>query len=346
MAIALRSTTTAATTVPGTTVDVPKPAGLADGDVVIITVGAATDGGGGSTIGFAVPTFTQIVGSTRAGSVAYNGCSFYKVITNAAGEPASWTVTVTPGSAFTLNIVAGASAWTGVDTGSPIDAGAVNQAQTSLSVIAPTLTTVTNGAMLVFHGMNRRALTYTPDAAMSEDYDHASTGGAVGTIASEELAHELRATAGATGTRTATLSGASARENQGTLFALRPSSGPPPTSNAGVDQSVQPGEAVSLTGTAAPPAGGSVTSTVWTQVSGTAVTLTGGTTLTPSFTAPTTVDEHAIVLRLTVTANTGTTATDDVTVNVAAAPYLMRRESGAWVRRKLLRRVAGAWVWP
>lgn len=89
----------------------------------------------------------------------------------------------------------------------------------------------------------------------------------------------------------------------------------PPVVSAGPDQSVTIGSTCSLTGTATDP-DGTIASTVWSfvsypQAAGSAPTLTGGTTLTPSFQP---AQAGAYVLQLTATDNGGATTSDQVTV--------------------------------
>lgn len=91
-----------------------------------------------------------------------------------------------------------------------------------------------------------------------------------------------------------------------------------PTANAGSDVTVTQLTPVSLTGTASDLDGDPLTYQ-WTQTSGTAVALTGATTLTPSFTAP--AKTNAIqTLTFDLVANDGfvNSAPDSVTVSVAA----------------------------
>jgi len=98
-----------------------------------------------------------------------------------------------------------------------------------------------------------------------------------------------------------------------------------PLANAGADQSVAPGAAVTLAGSGTD-ANGTVASFAWTQTSGTAVTLTGAATATPAFTAP--ASAGTLVFELTVTDNQGATSTDTVSVSVNApssgAPAIAR----------------------
>ncbi len=60
-----------------------------------------------------------------------------------------------------------------------------------------------------------------------------------------------------------------------------------PTADAGADQTVAAGATVNLDGTgSSDPDAGDTLDYTWTQTGGTAVTLTGADTATPSFTAP------------------------------------------------------------
>lgn len=93
----------------------------------------------------------------------------------------------------------------------------------------------------------------------------------------------------------------------------------PPTANAGGDQNVYGGDTVNLDGTGSSDSDGTITGWAWTQLSGTTVSLTGATTSTPSFTAPTGVTE-TLVFQLEVTDNDSATDTDTVSINVSPAP--------------------------
>jgi len=89
-----------------------------------------------------------------------------------------------------------------------------------------------------------------------------------------------------------------------------------PVANAGIDQSVTEGDMVTLDGTGSSDADGSIVSYLWEQESGTAVTLTGDSTSTATFTAPDVgLAGETLRFRLTVTDNHGQSSSD--TVNVA-----------------------------
>jgi uncharacterized protein YkwD len=88
-----------------------------------------------------------------------------------------------------------------------------------------------------------------------------------------------------------------------------------PTADAGPDMMVQPGDAVSISGSGSDP-DGVIVNWSWTQVSGTAVNLSGASNPNVGFTAPATAGD--IRLRLTVTDDDGASDSDDVIVTVEA----------------------------
>ncbi len=95
-----------------------------------------------------------------------------------------------------------------------------------------------------------------------------------------------------------------------------------PTANAGANQTVNEGAAVTLSGSGTD-SDGTIASYAWTQTAGPVVTLTNANTATASFTAPQVTADTVLTFRLTVTDNQGATgsATTNVTVrNVNAAP--------------------------
>jgi RHS repeat-associated protein len=89
-----------------------------------------------------------------------------------------------------------------------------------------------------------------------------------------------------------------------------------PTANAGTDQSVNEGSAVSLNGAASSDADGTITTYSWTQTAGPVITLSGTATATPSFTAPSVSADTVLSFQLTVTDNDGGTDSATATVTV------------------------------
>lgn len=88
-----------------------------------------------------------------------------------------------------------------------------------------------------------------------------------------------------------------------------------PTANAGVDQTVTEGDAVTLAGSAGD-ADGTIAVTAWTQLSGLTVVLSEPSALVTEFTAPATAVDVTLRFRLQVTDDDGASATDDVNVLV------------------------------
>ena len=93
-----------------------------------------------------------------------------------------------------------------------------------------------------------------------------------------------------------------------------------PTANAGPDKAITlPTTSSAPTGTSATDSDGSISSTVWSFVSGPVTpTITNGSTLTPTFTNMTVAGTY--VFRLTATDNLGATGSDTMQVTVSAAP--------------------------
>ena len=93
---------------------------------------------------------------------------------------------------------------------------------------------------------------------------------------------------------------------------------PPPTTlvvNAGPDQQVSPGSLVRLSGTVIPAS----QSVLWSQVSGTSVTLSAAATTTITFVAPISTQAQTLVFRLTSTDTNGIASSDTVSIMVLAA---------------------------
>lgn len=92
----------------------------------------------------------------------------------------------------------------------------------------------------------------------------------------------------------------------------------PPTANAGADQTVNEGDAVTLSGSGTDPDDG-IKSYQWTQTAGTpTATLSDSTAASPTFTAPDVgVGGAALTFQLTVTDNGGLQATDSCIVNIS-----------------------------
>ena len=133
-------------------------------------------------------------------------------------------------------------------------------------------------------------------------------------------------TAPAVATRTAltfrltvTDNGGATGAGETTVTVSPPAANRPPVASAGSDQSVASGAAVTLNGGGSDP-DGSVAGYAWTQTAGPTVSLSGASSATATFTAPTVATSTTLTFRLTVTDDDGATGADDATVTVAPAP--------------------------
>jgi large repetitive protein len=95
-----------------------------------------------------------------------------------------------------------------------------------------------------------------------------------------------------------------------------------PVSNAGVDQSVNAGDSVSLDGIGSKDAEGNITSYSWKQIQGPAVTLNGSDTARASFTAPSVSSDTSLKFSLTVKDDKGAVSSPTiVTITVKAVNH-------------------------
>ena len=102
-----------------------------------------------------------------------------------------------------------------------------------------------------------------------------------------------------------------------------PPSNPPPVANAGPDQAVASGAAVTLDGSGShDPDGQPITTRAWTQTSGTAVVLSSSSAVGPTFTAPTVASGSSpatLVFSLVVADANASSPADTVTITVNPA---------------------------
>lgn len=100
-----------------------------------------------------------------------------------------------------------------------------------------------------------------------------------------------------------------------------------PSANAGIDQTVDENSLVTLNGSGSDP-DGTIASFNWKQLSGTQVILSNATAASSSFTAPDIKPDEILSFELTVTDNSGATATDTVDVTVLNINQLPIADAG------------------
>jgi hypothetical protein len=192
MPIAFRAatdyTTTSAAPTPA------KPTGTASGDVLLAVVSLYT---GSDAIAITPPSGWDLISNAQY-TTLMRQTMYIKVA--GGSEPASYTWTISSSSYVDVHIIA----LTGVNTTTPQDATATTNSGTATTRSALGLTIVTPGAWIVVASTGFDFATPTPSGM---------------TARTPYLFTEARATAGATGDRTAT---ASADEWTAIMVALRP----------------------------------------------------------------------------------------------------------------------------
>lgn len=191
MAIALRSSGQAL--VAGTSATVTKPAGVVVGDVLYAWVSSDESASTGAPTGWT---------SVFSGGATGRFLRIWRKVATSS-EPANYAFTVgTATNTPSISIII--AAFTGVNNTTPEDVavGATNVTTASKTAAAPSVTTVTAGAMVLCSYTIRETsgttITTTPPTGMTEMQDVQS-----GWLASE-LSYLTQASAGATGTKTAT----------------------------------------------------------------------------------------------------------------------------------------------
>ena len=197
--IVRESVSQATNTAARTTLTVPKPANVAQGDLLVSCLAL----NGGSITAAGVPAgWTRLAAVTTIANPKVYG--YYKVATASEAASYSWTTTSTTGG----GAIARYSGASGLDTAATSASGAAKSSGT-----VPAVTTTTAKAMLVgCMSVNSSSATLAPPAGMVQ---------AVETGARRfEIADGIQAIAGPSGAKTWTFS--AAREWAGWLVALRP----------------------------------------------------------------------------------------------------------------------------
>jgi len=196
---------------PSTSITLSKPAGAVPGDVLLAIAAHQS----GSATNLSAPGgWTAVPNTDYSDGNAARIHAWYKITGSA--EPSSYTFTLSgAGQAIAGGIVAITGA-----TSTPINAslGQVN-GTSSFYLTAPSITTTSAKTLLVYAGAVNAPLAITPPAFMGERFDVRTNGSF---NVSLEAATQVIASSGATGVRTAYLSGGS--RGPAIAVALTPSS--------------------------------------------------------------------------------------------------------------------------
>lgn len=160
MAIVRQTFNAAIWTSSATTSNINKPSGLANGDVLLWTTQYQPLFGDNTIRTFSLAGWTAVPGNTAFDATDGMGTyALYKVITNAAGEPASYTFTASAaiqGGSIEL------TRYSGVDNGTPIDATTTTTIATNTtSPASPSITTTVANTKLVGQIANPSASSAT-----------------------------------------------------------------------------------------------------------------------------------------------------------------------------------------
>lgn len=195
-----------------TSVNQTPPTGVAEKDIMIAHVIARGDS---QTI--TTPSGWTIVSSTPTTDGSYTPDVIHALFWREAAADETSAYTFNVGSSNTLGVVI--AVFRDCDLTTPINANDDQVNASSTTITAPTITTTVNNALLVFFNGSATTQATSPNGGLTECWEQS---GGTNTVNSYG-ATETFATAGATGTRTATY--ASARASTGLLLALAPTAG-------------------------------------------------------------------------------------------------------------------------
>ena len=207
------ASTTAYSAATTTTVSVTKPAGTATGDVVVASITADLN----PTMATVPSGWTPIVNGLSVNSSSSSGArifTYYHVVGSSDPGTYSWTLSAAE------KWGAGITAYRGVNTSTPLDSSvvtAVNTSYSGTSLAIPSITTASNKALLI-GGVGLDSTSPGLIGKPSGWTEEWQAGG--GQIA--EQADQIKATAGASGVATWTLT--SGRAMSGWRTALKPAS--------------------------------------------------------------------------------------------------------------------------
>lgn len=301
----------------GSSITLTKPSNIADGDLLVAVLYWRNANGTPT-----VPSSWVLLGTLNTTFETFG--VYAKPIPTASGEPADYTWGINTGTQRTLGIifrVLGANLSAIQDS-----AGSLAAYTGTASVVLPQVTTVAADTLLVGYAIANGVTTgappvFTGPGSMTTiESRSADNGGATSAI---WVGTQVLAAAGATGTRTATMS-PSAANSGGIMVAITgiPAATSPP--DLGPTQTVESLAPVTITASIA----GTVTAWVWSQTAGPTVTL-DDTANVVTFDAPATIDGTSITVEAVATIGGVDSPAGSVTVNVRAHQWWVLR-SGVW----------------
>lgn len=222
MAIALEGTPTLAEgDGTSTGIAVPYPSGIVSGEILLAQISFSQE-----VISTVPPAgWNLAMDHQNATANTMSQAMFWKLATGS--ETGTVTFDGDPADLQDGRITGRMTRWSGVDTTNPIDVVGAKVGGTGTSIPLTSVTTVTDGAVMIYQ-ITQNSTTATISTLSGTTKYGANTGGTVGRV--QHTAYELRATAGATGTRTWTSN--TSTQYGGISLALRPSTGPVPNNLA------------------------------------------------------------------------------------------------------------------
>jgi hypothetical protein len=207
-----------------TTITINKPANVVDGDLMLLKI-AQNDTLNPSSIALSDSTYWGAAINENFGVNGATAChtAYYKKQWS-TGDATSWTATI---GASTLDDESFVFRVTGHDPVTPIDVAAGSQNSTqSTGPVSPSVTTLTDGAVVIYGVSAKNGSVLTAEdlgnpigTTLIQNKRSRNASGGV----NSGLAYELRATAGATGTRTWLAYTSTAQYHSAYSFAIRPS---------------------------------------------------------------------------------------------------------------------------
>lgn len=189
-----RAATSAGATSGVLSLKINKPAGTAQGDVLVAAIAIRP-----STATVTAPSGWTLLrrinnSSGNSGSLVV----YYKVATASEATNYSWSFNASSGSA------GGIRGFSNVDTANPIDVDAGQNTGSGLTLPAPSVTTRYANDMIVTSHEFSSAATFTPPNGMTEAFEATSDAAPNSAGVSMEGNYQLQGAIGVTGTRTAT----------------------------------------------------------------------------------------------------------------------------------------------